>query len=114
MEAVLAALEREISITREEKVIVRADSIESSRTNSPVPNNNRNHGKFTYMSCMDPGQLDESVFLYDACKWMMKFKKYMKSCHQCGYTVEQYIDQLDNRLDEYWQSHIGNMEGFEL
>ena len=34
---------------------------------------------------------------------------------QYGYTLEQYIDQLDNRLDEYWQSHIGVLEeqGFE-
>ena len=80
MEALIAALEREISITREEKVIVRADSRESSRTDSPVPNNNRNHGKFTYMSCMDPGHLDEGISLNDACKLLLKFKKYMISC----------------------------------
>ena len=83
-----------------------------SKDDLSIPNN-RNHGKFTYISCMDPGQLDESVSLNDACKWMLKFKKYMKSCCQYGYTLEQYIDQLDNRLDEYWQSHIGDMEGFE-
>ena len=113
VEALITALEREISITREDKVVARADSRGSSRTSSPVPNNNENHGKFTYISCMDPGHLDESVSLNDACKWILKFKKYMKSCHQYGYTLEQYIDQLDNRLDEYWQSHIGDMERFE-
>ena len=64
---------------------------------------------------MDPGQLDEGISLNDAYKWLLKFKKFMKSCAQYGYTLEQYIDQLDNRLDEYWQSHIGVLEeqGFE-
>ena len=61
---------------------------------------------------MDPGHLDESVSLKDACKWILKFKKYMKTCHQYGYSVEQYISHIDNRLDEYWQSHIGHMDGF--
>ena len=63
VETLIAALEREISITREEKVVVRADSRESSRTNSPVPNNKRNHGMFTYMSCSDPSHLDGGISL---------------------------------------------------
>ena len=39
----------------------------------------------------------------------------MKSCTPHGSTLEQYINQLDNRLDEYWQAHIGVLEeyGFE-
>ena len=94
-------------------MVARADSRGSSRTSSPVSNNNKNHGKFTYISSMDPSYLDESVSLNDACKWILKFKKYMKTCHQCGYSVEQYICHTDNRLDEYWQSHIGEMDGFE-
>ena len=102
-ETLITALEKEISISREEKIIVTADSRGSSRTNTPDPMGNRNHGKFNYMSSMDPGHLDEGISLNDAYKWLLKFKKFMKSCAQYRYTLEQYIDQLDNRLDKYWQ-----------
>ena len=36
----------------------------------------------------------------------------MSTCHQYSYSVEQYISHLENRLDKYWTSHIGEMEGF--
>ena len=61
VEALITALEREVSITREDKVVARVDSRGSSRNSSPV--SNKNHGKFIYISNMDPDHLEEAVFL---------------------------------------------------
>ena len=46
VEALITALEREVSITRENKVDARVDSRGLSRNSSPV--SNENHGKFTH------------------------------------------------------------------
>ena len=62
---------------------------------------NRNHGKFSYMSTMDPGHLCEGIPLNGAHKWLLKYKKFMKSCAPHGYTLEQYIDQINSRLDKF-------------
>ena len=67
-EALISALEKEINISREEKIIVSTDSRGSSRTNTPDPMGNRNQGKFSYMSTMDPGHLCEGISLNDAYK----------------------------------------------
>ena len=113
-EALITALEKEIIISREEKIIVSTDSRGSSRTNTPDPMGKRNHGKFSCMSSMDPGHLDEGISLNDAYKWLLKYKKFMKSCAPHGYTLEQYIDQMDTRLDAYWQAHIGTLEDYNF
>ena len=97
VDPLITALEREVSITREDKVVARADSRGSSRNSSPV--SNKNHGKFTYISSMDPGHLDESVSLKEASKWIVRLKKFMSTCHQSGYSVEQYKSHLENLLD---------------
>ena len=66
------------------------------------------------MSSMDPGHLDEGISLNDAYKWLLKYKKFMKSCAPHSYTLEQYIDQMDTRLDAYWQAHIGTLEEYNF
>ena len=65
-EALIDGLEKEINISREEKIMVSIDSRGSSRTNSPAPISSRNHGKFNYIGSMDPGHLDEGISLNDA------------------------------------------------
>ena len=114
VESVINGLEREVDIAREEKIMVSVNSRGSSRTNTPEPSGSRNYGKFHYMSSMDPGHLDEGISLNDAYKWLQKFNKFMKSCATNGYSLDQYIDQMDTRLDDYWKAHIGALEEFNF
>ena len=61
---------------------------------------------------MDPGHLDESVSLKEASKWMVKFERFVSTCHHYGYNVQQYKSHLKNRLDDYWTRHIGKLDRF--
>ena len=86
-ESLIDGLEKELNISREEKIMVSVDSRGSSRTNTPDPgnrNSNMNYGKFNYMSSMDPGYLDQGISLNDAYKWLQKYKKFIKSCAPHG------------------------------
>ena len=66
------------------------------------------------MSSMDPGHLDEGISLNDAYKWLQKYKKFIKSCAPHGYSLEQYVDQMDARFDDYWKAQIGTLEEFNF